>query len=106
WERAKNLSSKTLSSGGRTDNSGQKRFSIYSSFGSSAIKLDWSVERVRAILENMVISHIRQATPQRPQLLEWLTGPTTLFDIVTNEQPAINPFLPEKALRPTGTYND
>ncbi|GHO93823.1 hypothetical protein KSF_038710 [Reticulibacter mediterranei] len=106
WERAKNLSSKTLSSGGRTDNSGQKRFSIYSSFGSSTIKMDWSIERVRAILDNKVIDHIRQATPQRPQFLAWLTGPTTLFESVTSEQPAINPFPPDKALRPTGTYSN
>ncbi len=103
WERAKNLSSKTLASGGRSDTSGQKRFSGYSSFGSSTLKYDWSITRVRAKLENMLIETLRHATPARIAFPEWLTSVTSLYETFITEQPSIIRY--PKKLDPSGTQN-
>jgi hypothetical protein len=106
WERAKNLSSKTLAGGARADASGVKRLPIYSSLGVSMVQFEWHVERVQHELENRLIQHIREMKPTNPQLPPYLNTEIALIEEVSGEQSGVNPIPSDRMLIPGGNFSD
>ncbi len=106
WERAKNLNSKTVASGGIPDATGRKRLSPYSSLGVSTVKLDWQFERLQHELENKFIECIRKMEATRPGLPNYLNSTNSLVEEVSGEATGVNPFPPTKALQASNTLKD
>jgi molecular chaperone GrpE (heat shock protein) len=106
WERAKNLSSKTLAGGARSDSSGTKRLSIYSSLGVSMIMYEWQVEQVQHEMENVFIERLCAQAPNKLSLPPSLNSAVTLIEEVSGEQSGVNPIPLSNELHPVGTFSD
>ncbi len=106
WERAKNLSSKTLAGGALTDSSGTKRLPIYSSLGVSMVMYEWETRQVRRELENVLLECLCEQTNVKAVLPSLLNTANALIEAVSGEQTGINPIPATKELPPVGVFND
>ena len=107
WERAKNLNSKTLASGGQPDASGRRRLTPYSSLGISNVLLTWRLERLQHELENLFIERIRtMPMVAKPNLPSFCSNGVNLKEHVSGEATLVNPIPPSKALQIPGGLKD
>jgi hypothetical protein len=82
WERAKNLVSNNLASGGSMDIAGCKRLPKYSSLGISTVALDWNIPGLQRAFESIVLETIKDIKPAQLELPQWLENAGQMILII------------------------